>query len=119
MPAVSQQFPVRLTQAQRKVVTEIVPELADRLKKAKAATARGAKPYRPRKKSCGGFFWKTLLAKDSAWTWRQQNRELMILEMSCQVVFRQCVFQKPGSPLRKADAVKRKQGRLGMREGWR
>lgn len=32
MPAVPQHFPVRLTQAQRKVVAEIVPELADRLK---------------------------------------------------------------------------------------
>jgi hypothetical protein len=32
MPAVPQYVPVRLTQAQRKVVAEIVPELADRLK---------------------------------------------------------------------------------------
>ena len=32
MPVPTQQFPVRLTQAQRKVVAEIVPELADRLK---------------------------------------------------------------------------------------
>jgi hypothetical protein len=32
MPAVPQHFPVRLTQAQRKVVAEVVPELADRLK---------------------------------------------------------------------------------------
>jgi hypothetical protein len=32
MPAVPQHFPVRLTQAQRKVVAEIVPELADRMK---------------------------------------------------------------------------------------
>src|SRR5579871_2773011 len=32
MPAVPQHVPVRLTQAQRKVVAEIAPELADRLK---------------------------------------------------------------------------------------
>ena len=32
MPAVPQRFPVRLTQAQRKVVAEIAPELSDRLK---------------------------------------------------------------------------------------
>src|SRR5438874_11279906 len=32
MPAIPQHFPVRLTQAQRKVVAEIAPELADRLK---------------------------------------------------------------------------------------
>jgi hypothetical protein len=32
MPAVPQHFPVRLTQAQRKVVAEIVPELAGWLK---------------------------------------------------------------------------------------
>src|SRR5437868_7015589 len=32
MPAVPQHFPVRLTQAQRKVVAEIAPALADRLK---------------------------------------------------------------------------------------
>jgi hypothetical protein len=32
MAAVPQQFPVRLTQAQRKVVAEIIPALADRLK---------------------------------------------------------------------------------------
>jgi hypothetical protein len=32
MPAVPQQFPVKLTQAQRKVMAEIVPEMADRLK---------------------------------------------------------------------------------------
>jgi hypothetical protein len=32
MPAVPQHFPVRLTQAQRKVVAEVAPELADRLK---------------------------------------------------------------------------------------
>src|SRR5262249_41778539 len=32
MAAVSQHVPVRLTQAQRKVVAEIVPELADHLK---------------------------------------------------------------------------------------
>jgi hypothetical protein len=32
MPISRQQFPVRLTQAQRKVVAEIAPELADRLK---------------------------------------------------------------------------------------
>jgi hypothetical protein len=32
MPAVPQRFPVRLTQAQRKVVAEIAPGLADRLK---------------------------------------------------------------------------------------
>ena len=31
MPAVPQHYPVRLTQAQRKVVAEIAPELADRL----------------------------------------------------------------------------------------
>lgn len=32
MPAVPQHFPVKLTQSQRKVVAEIAPELADRLK---------------------------------------------------------------------------------------
>src|SRR5260370_21368069 len=32
MPAVPQHFPVRLTQAQRKVVAEGAPELAERLK---------------------------------------------------------------------------------------
>jgi hypothetical protein len=32
MPAVPQHFPMRLTQAQRKIVAEIAPELADRLK---------------------------------------------------------------------------------------
>ncbi len=32
MPAVPQHVPVRLTQAQRKVVAEIAPELAERLK---------------------------------------------------------------------------------------
>ena len=32
MPAVPQHVPVRLTQAQRKVVAEIAPQLADRLK---------------------------------------------------------------------------------------
>jgi hypothetical protein len=32
MPAVPQHFPVKLTQAQRKIVAEIVPALADRLK---------------------------------------------------------------------------------------
>ena len=32
MPAVPQHVPIRLTQAQRKVVAEIAPELADRLK---------------------------------------------------------------------------------------
>src|SRR5438132_13292619 len=32
MPASSQHYPVKLTQAQRKIVAEVVPELADRLK---------------------------------------------------------------------------------------
>ena len=32
MPASPQHYPVKLTQAQRKVVAEVVPELADRLK---------------------------------------------------------------------------------------
>src|SRR6478672_1472153 len=32
MPASRQHFPVRLTQAQRKVVAEVAPDLADRLK---------------------------------------------------------------------------------------
>ena len=32
MPAVPQHFPLRLTQAQRRVIAEIIPELADRLR---------------------------------------------------------------------------------------
>ena len=32
MPAVPQHFPVRLTQAQRRVIAEVVPALAGRLK---------------------------------------------------------------------------------------
>jgi len=71
-----------------------------------------AKPYQPRKIPGGGYFLKTLFTKVSAWTWGQQNRELMILEKSCQVVFPRAFFRKLGVP-------KKKQGRHGMREGWR
>jgi hypothetical protein len=35
------------------------------------------------KKPGGGDFWKTLFARASAWTWSQQDRELITLEMFC------------------------------------
>jgi hypothetical protein len=45
------------------------------------------KPFRPRKNTGGGVFWKTLFAKASARTWSQQDRELITLEMCGQAVF--------------------------------
>ena len=86
---------------ERQEVQEVLHEPGQGLKLATVATTRRGKPYRPRKKSCGDYFWKTLLAKASAWTWRQQNRELMILEMSCQVVFPREFFRKLGVPKEK------------------
>ncbi len=41
MPDSQQHYPVKLTQAQRKVVAEIAPDLADRLKLGDEADAPG------------------------------------------------------------------------------
>jgi hypothetical protein len=66
----------------------------------------GENPYRPRNNPGGGFFWKTLSAKASAWTWGQRDRELMILEMSGQAVFCRWVFENPWETLEQSFAQK-------------
>jgi hypothetical protein len=42
--------------------------------------------------SGGGYFFRTLSGKAFAWIWKARDRELIILEQSCQVSFRRRVF---------------------------
>jgi hypothetical protein len=60
---------------------------------------RVEKPYRPGNNPGGGYFWKTLSGKVSVWTWSQQDRELITLEMFCRECFFRCVLENPWESL--------------------
>jgi hypothetical protein len=47
------------------------------------------------------IFGKRFLQKTSAWTWRQQNRTLMILGMFFQMLFSGAFFRNLGVPYEK------------------
>jgi hypothetical protein len=66
---------------------EVLPGPGQGLRLATAATARGCETLPATEKICGGYFFNPLFGKASAWTTGQRDRELMILELSCQVFF--------------------------------
>ena len=47
MPGSQQHYPVKLTQAQRKAVAEVAPELTDRLKQAHLSSQANRKARKP------------------------------------------------------------------------
>jgi hypothetical protein len=58
------------------------------------------RPLGPGDFFCGGVFLQRSVRRFSAWTFRVRDRELIILEMSGQVVFRRRTFQISRSPLK-------------------
>jgi hypothetical protein len=56
------------------------------------------RPLGPADFFCGGVFLQPSVRRFSAWTFMVRDRELIVLEMSCQGVFRRRIFQISRSP---------------------